>query len=226
MRSIALAPHFLRSASVLGLLLGLSLVRSSAQSAESESTMPQPGLGTSAVRGQDTTHHEAGSVEASAATLRDRHFLRKAMAAGFEEIALSQLAVSKGSDEDIKRVASQVLDDQMKINESLRAAAEAQGVMLPTKLPQREQAAIQKLTLLSDEEFSRKYIVMLVDDQHRDLSEYRSEAATTEDDSLRNALLGANRMIHDHLVAAQHTARARGVPLQHAARVETSSQSR
>ena len=226
MRSVPIAVCVSPCALLLSLFLGLSLASSSAQSPETESTTPQANTGVSGARGQETSHHEAGSVEVSQAALRDRHFLRKAMASGFEEAELSRLILGKTTDEDIKRMATQVIADQTRINESLKAAAEAQGVMLPTKLSPSAKNAFQKLASLSDEELSRKYVVTLAEDRRRDLSEYRLEAAATEEERLRDALLAASRIIHDHMVAARQIARAKDISLQPAANVETSSASR
>ena len=196
--------------SLTGLLL---LARPSlSQNSEGEATSSQSSPDSLNSRGRETHHQEAGSVEASAPAMRDKLFLRQAVASSMLEVQLSNLAQRKASSDDVKEFATHLTTDQPKMEEALRSAAEAQGVMLPTKLPPPEQAVFDRLSGLSGESFDREYIKTVADNHHRDLKEFRSEAASTPDAHLRITVQDETRTVHQHMVAADQIARSKGLP--------------
>ena len=207
------------SLGVLFLLVRPSL----SQSSEGEATSPQSSQDAANPRGRDTQHQEAGSVEASAPGMRDKLFLRQAVASGMLEMQLSQLAQRKASGDDVKEFAAHLVADHSGMEESLRSAAEAQGVMLPRKLPPQEQGVYERVNALSGEAFDREYIKTIADNHHRDLREFRSEAASTLDTSLRTTVQDETRMIHQHMVVADQLARSKGIQSARPARVAASS---
>ena len=204
-----------------GLLL---LARPSfSQSSEGEATSPQSSQDAANPRGRETQHQEAGSVEASAPAMRDKLFLRQAVASGMLEMQLSLLAQRKASGDDVKEFAAHLVADHSRMEEALRSAAEAQGVMLPTKLPSQEQAVYERVNGLSGDAFDREYIKTIADNHHRDLREFRSEGASTLDTNLRTTVQEETRTIHQHMVVADQIARSKGVQNARPARVAASS---
>ena len=193
-----------------------------AQTSESDSSI-QPLAGSGNPRGMETTHHEAGSVEATGQSLRDKLFLREATMNGIAEMKLSELALKRAKDADVKQFARSVIADHAGIAAGLQSAAESQGVMLPTKLSLREQVIYEKLNTLSGDDFDREYIRMLAEDHHKDLREYRSEMASTQDANLRSAVQNAITIIHHHITLADQIAHTKGVQMSRPARVEASA---
>ena len=183
------------------------------QTSESDPTQPQTTASTdnTRVRGQ---HHDAGSIEASGPELKDKMFLRKATADGMLEVKLGELAQSKSQSDDVKQMGRHMADDHTKINEAMQPIAEAQGVMLPTKLPPKEQATFDRLNGLTGDEFDREYLKAMVAGHHADLHEFRSEAANTQDATLREATQNAAKTIREHTVAVDALARSKGIEVR------------
>ena len=203
-------------------VLSLFSLSSLAQTSDLDLTT-QPANAPNNPRGSETSRYEAGSVEASAPGMRDKLFLREATTSGMLEIQLSQLALRKASGEDVKKFATSLIADHIQISESLQSAAEAQGVMLPTKLSSREETVYERLNALSGQDFDREYIKTLSEDHHRDLRNFRSEAAMTQDTGLRSAVQNATTTIHQHMIVADQIARTKGVQVSRSTRVATSS---
>lgn len=194
------------------------------QGIEADSPSSQSSADSMNPRGSETQHHEAGSVEASAPAMRDKLFLRRAVTSGMLEVKLSELAQHKASSDDVKDFAMHLVVDHSKMEEGLRSAAEAQGVMLPTKLPAQEQTVYDRLNNLSGEDFDREYIRTMAQNHHRDLRDFRSEAVSTPDGSLRATVQDGTKMIHQHMVVVDQMARSKGVQEVRPARVAAASQ--
>ncbi len=193
-----------------------------AQTSESDQ-VTQAATGSSNSRNNDAQRHEAGSVEATAPAMKDKIFLRGATTGCMVEVQLSELAQRKASGDDVKQFASLMVADHSRIIDILRASAEAQGVMLPNKIPPRERATYERLNALTGEEFDREYVTTLAADHHRNLREYRSELANTQDANLRSAVQDAASILHHHLVLADQIARSKGVQVSQPARVAASA---
>ena len=190
-------------------VLALPLV---AQSSESDATQSQTSANPQSSAGPGQ-HHEAGGAEFSGTELRDKMFLRKAAADGLLEVQLGKLAQAQSQSEDVKQLGQRMVDDHTRLNETMKPIAEAQGVMLPTKLPPKEQATYERMKGLSGEEFDREYIKAMAEGHHADLRAFRSESVSTQDASLREATEAGAKTIREHMVAVDAMARAKGIPV-------------
>ena len=200
---IALRSTLLTCAFLLSSTFGFS------QTSESDPTGSP--VTASTPRSSDVQHRETGSVEATVPAMKDKMFLRSATIVGMVEVQLSELALRKSTSDDVKQFASLMVADHATLIESLRASAESQGVRLPNKLPPREQTTYEQLRALSGEDFDRQYIKILADDHHKELREFRSEIANTQDVMLRSVVQDATATLHRHMILADHMARTKGV---------------
>ncbi len=92
--------------------------------------------------------------------------------------------------------------------------ADSMGVMLPKTMNKDDQAEYDKLKGLSGNDFDTEYLAYMVKDHHKDLHEFRVEAANTSADaSLHDAVVKAESVIHDHTVMVDKLAREKGVPV-------------
>ena len=53
----------------------------------------------------------------------------------------------------------------------------------------------------------------MVKDHHKDLREFRQEAASTTDPTLQAAVANATKIIHEHTVMVDKLAHERGIPM-------------
>ena len=216
------APQNVKRLCMLCAVLTLMSAPLLAQSGETDQVTSTPTAESASSRGRETQAHEAGSVEASVTAMRDRIFLRQAVTSGMLQLQVSELAQKKASGQDVRQYATHLVADHSRLEDGLRAAAESQGVMLPTKLPLREQAVVDHLSSLSGEEFDRDYVRTIVEDHHRDIREFRSEAANTSDESLRSTVQNGTKILHQQMVAADQIARSKGLQSIHPEKVAAS----
>jgi putative membrane protein len=145
--------------------------------------------------------------------MKDKMFLRKAAQGGMAEVKLGQLAVQKGSSEDVKSFGQKMVDDHTKLNDDMAPIADSMGVRLPKDLSKDDQAEYDKLSALSGNDFDMEYLSFMVKDHHKDLREFRQEEASTTDPTLKTAVADGAKVIHEHTVMVDKLAREKGVPV-------------
>lgn len=145
--------------------------------------------------------------------MEDKMFLRKAAEGGIAEVKLGQLAAQKASSDDVKAFGQKMVDDHTKLNNQMAQVADSLGVMLPKSMNKEDQAEYDKLNGLSGNDFDMEYLSFMVKDHHKDLHEFRMEAASRADQTLHDAVVQAEGIIHDHTVMVDKLARAKGIPI-------------
>jgi putative membrane protein len=145
--------------------------------------------------------------------MQDKMFLRKAAEGGIAEVKLGQLAAQKGSSDDVKACGQKMVEDHTKLNLEIAQVADSMGVMLPKSMNKEDQTEYDKLNALSGNEFDIEYLTFMVKDHHKDLHEFRMEAASPTDAALHNEVVKAQSVIHDHTVMVDKLARAKGIPV-------------
>jgi putative membrane protein len=145
--------------------------------------------------------------------MEDKIFLRKAAEGGIAEVKLGQLAAQKGSSDEVKAFGQKMVDDHTRMNNEMAQVADTMGVMLPKSMNKDDQAEYDKLNGLSGNDFDMEYLSFMVKDHHKDLHEFRMEAAGHADPALRDQVVKAEGVIHDHTVMVDKIARAKGIPI-------------
>jgi putative membrane protein len=146
-------------------------------------------------------------------TMKDKIFLRKAAQGGMAEVKLGQLAAQKGTGDDVRAFGQKMVDDHTKLNNDMAPIADSMGVRLPKDLNKEDQAEYDKLNSLSGNNFDMEYLSFMVKDHHKDLREFRQEAASTTDPTLQTAVANATKVIHEHSVMVDKLAREKGIPV-------------
>src|ERR1700748_1315003 len=145
--------------------------------------------------------------------MADKMFLRKAAEGGIAEVKLGQLAVQKGSSEEVKAFGQKMVDDHTRLNLEIAQVADSMGVMLSKSMNKEDQVKYDKLNALSGNYFDIEYLSFMVKDHHKDLHEFRMEAASPTDPALHDAVVKAQGVIHEHTVMVDKLARAKGIPV-------------
>ncbi len=143
--------------------------------------------------------------------LRDRMFLQQAAEGGIAEVQLGQLAAQKGASDEVKSFGQKMVDDHGKLNTQIASLADSLGVMLPKRMNKTDQAEYDKLNSLSGDDFDKEYIAAMVKDHHSDLHNFRVEANSTTDNTLRQTVTDAAHLIHEHMVMIDKIARSKGI---------------
>ncbi len=166
------------------------------------------------IPGSPSTQDSAPNSGDVGQVMEDKMFVRKAAEGGIAEVKLSQLAVQKGSSDEVKAFAQKMVDDHTKMNNDIAQLADSMGVMLPKTMNKDDQAEYDKLKGLSGNDFDIEYLTFMVKDHHKDLHEFRVEAANGRADAgLHDAVVKAESVIHDHTVMVDKLAREKGIPV-------------
>ena len=174
-------------------------------------TQPNPSqqapVSTTSVQDSATNAGDVGQ------TMKDKIFLRKAAQGGMAEVKLGRLATQKASGDDVKAFGQKMVDDHTKLNNEMAPIADSMGVRLPKDLNKEDQAEYDKLNALSGDNFDMEYLSFMVKDHHKDLHEFRQEAASTTDPTLQAAVANGTKVIHEHTMMVDKLAHDKGVPL-------------
>jgi putative membrane protein len=146
-------------------------------------------------------------------TMMDKTFLRKAARGGLAEVKLGQLASEKAGSEDVKTFGHKMVDDHTALNDEMAPIADSMGVRVPKTLDKDDQAEYDKLSALSGADFDTEYLTVMVKDHHKDLHEFRLEAANTQDPTLKSAVEKGEKVIHEHLQMVDKLAQDKGIPI-------------
>ena len=130
-------------------------------------------------------------------------FLRTAYQDSLAEIRLSQLALQKSTNADVKTFAQRMIDDHTRVNSQIAALAQSRGLALPTTLSPDRQSLADELSSLSGTDFDQAYLDVNVVVHAKDVRLFRrqSESGTNADvkSFAQNVLSG----LQEHLDMAQ-----------------------
>lgn len=99
---------------------------------------------------------------------RDEKFLVNAAEANFEEIMLSQLAVERSANSDVKAFAQMLQDAHRKANTDLSALASSKGIAIPTAATNNVIEKYDDMNQKNAKDFDQAYISKMVQ-AHKDV---------------------------------------------------------
>lgn len=135
----------------------------------------------------------------------DMDFLKTALQADMGEIQLAQLAVQKASSNDVKQLAQHLLDDHTKIDDELSGKAKEFGVHLEKDISKKDRQTLSKLQGLSGEPFDDNYIVATAKDHKKSGDDFKDEAASTKDPTLKAIVQRDYDILRQHLQMIDQT---------------------
>jgi putative membrane protein len=141
-------------------------------------------------------------AQADKISAEDVEFLTKAIQAGVAEVQISELALEKSLNQQVREFAQRMVQDHTAANQRLLSLAEASGNPPPTQMDQKHQAMLQQMSQLSGEEFDRQYMQGQVQEHQAAVKLFGSEATQPSGpvDALAGELLPALR---EHLQMAE-----------------------
>ena len=135
-----------------GLTLGLALA-----------VLPGLALAQTAVRDDGLPPARIDRAETVPLAKMDRDFLERAAKASMMEVQISQVAVARSSNPEVKRFAQRMIEDHGDASAQLAALASTRGISLPAKEPYPE-----KWQDRDAKDFDREYLAKMVSD-HEDV---------------------------------------------------------
>ena len=137
-------------------------------------------------------------LAAHAATDDDKKFLAMAAQSDQNEIALSKVAVDKATNPDVKAFAGKMVDEHMKMTESMKPFADSWGLTPPQGPDSDHQKDLDKLNGLSGSDFDKAYIGDMVTDHAKALRAFTTEAKDTKDAKFREAVIKGKTAVAAH----------------------------
>jgi putative membrane protein len=144
-------------------------------------------------------------------TSADKKFVQAALEGGTAEVQLGQLALQKGSSEDVKQFGQTMVDDHTKLGDQIRQVAQKEGIAPASGTSMKDKALAAKLKTLSGDSFDKAYIEAMVRDHRQDLSDFKKEANAGGDSRIKDAASQGVAVIANHLKIAEQIAKSHNV---------------
>jgi putative membrane protein len=148
---------------------------------------------------------------AMAQTDQDKAFLGRASQGDYNEIKLSQLAVDKSQNPQVKAFAQKMVTDHTNLEQQMAPFAQKWGVTPASSLDPQHQAMYDKLNGLSGKDFDKQYIEDMDQDHHTTLTDFQTEEQTTKDQQFKTQVKSGEKVIAEHTKMADHLDRKRGM---------------
>lgn len=109
----------------------------------------------------------------------DRNFLEEAHQSGMEEVALSQIAVTKAANPMVKDFAQTLIDEHNRVNTELNSLVTSKGAEIDMK-----KIAVSRWEKKSAKEFDHDYMEKMVDAHEKAVKLFEKQSTKGEDPQL------------------------------------------
>jgi putative membrane protein len=150
-----------------------------------------------------TTGSTGGSVSSMAPA--DKEFVIQAGFAGLAEVTLSQLALSRSENAEVKAFAQRMVTDHGRANEELQKLATGKGLALPTTLHDTNDDALKDLQSRGAD-FDARYVAQMAADHEKVIAEFENAERALADPDVRAFVTRTLPVLREHL---QHVQRLR-----------------
>jgi putative membrane protein len=117
-------------------------------------------------------------ISTAAFAKTEKEFINDAIKGDNSEIAMGQLAVTKGGSEPVRTFGQTLIDDHSKAKTDASAVATQMGVSPPSEMPPDAHSEMTKLQQLSGRDFDKEFVRVMVEDHQKDIAEFKKEAGS------------------------------------------------
>jgi putative membrane protein len=135
----------------------------------------------------------------------DAKFIKEAAEGGMMEVKLAQLALTKTTSPEVKKLAQHMLDDHTKANTELKALAAKMNITIPSDISMDNQKMYDNLGKKTGAEFDKEYADMLVKSHKKSISKFETCGEKGKDPELKKWASGKIPVLKHHLEMAQQT---------------------
>lgn len=129
-------------------------------------------------------------------------FLSGTYQAGLAEIGLSQLALQKSSNAEVKQFAQRMIDDHTQGNNQIAGVAQSKSVSLPSSPTAEQQAVLDELSGLSGADFDKAYMDQNVIAHVKVVRQTRQQSQQGKDADVKNLAQTLLPVLASHLASA------------------------
>ena len=134
-------------------------------------------MGATSVSAQDMSNNQTkDNMKMEGKKNPDSKFMMMLATGGMNEIGLSQTALSKSTNEEIKQYAQKMIDDHTMAGDELKTLASSKMVTLPMTMDAKHMAMNEKLSAMTGMEFDMMYIKAMVKDHEKTVAMLQKES--------------------------------------------------
>jgi len=133
----------------------------------------------------------------------DRSFAAKVAMGSTNEVALSQLADSHASSDQVKSFAMMMVTDHQKLNAQLSDLAARKGIDISEAVAKGQKHGVESLEKKSGADFDKAYIKEMIKGHKETASVLKKEAADSKDSDLAQFATAALPTVLGHLQKAE-----------------------
>jgi putative membrane protein len=168
-----------------------------AQDAQRQQQQQQP-------QQQDQAQPQERSIQGEQ-PMDDRLFAMAAAASGMAEIGISQMALQKTEDEQVRSFAERMIADHTQANQKLAQLAQAKGLQMPNGPGLKDTATALALAGSAPEQFPQEYFKQQEAAHMIAIGLFKAQAERGSDEELREFARSALPKLQEHLqMARQH----------------------
>ena len=142
---------------------------------------------------------------------QDKMFLMNSTEGSMAEIQMSQMALKKSKNDDVKMIAQKMVDDHTKLIADMKPFADQMGVQPPTKLKPAHMQEVARLKAMSGDAFDKEYLTAMVADHHKTIGEFQAEEASTQNAELKTAVAAGEQVVRAHTEMIDQSATKMGI---------------
>jgi putative membrane protein len=133
---------------------------------------------------------------------RDAQYLVDAYSSGLYEIEMSQQAKQKATRSDVKDLASEMIEEHAKLNESLKSLSIKKQVSLQQTLTEEQLEKIKECNDKKGVQYDEAYIEKIVDKHEKSIKLAEEAAEKASDNEIRSLFSSALPTLRHHLEMA------------------------
>jgi putative membrane protein len=179
--------------------------------------MAAPGTGGSS---PEMTYGQSGP-ERREANQQDRKFVEAAGSAGLAEVTAGHLAMRRAANPAVSEFGRWMVTDHTEMGDMLGYRAERAGLTPPSRMSEKDRAAIDRLERYNGTEFDLHYLADQVEGHKQAMELFKQEGQSGGNPGLRAFAQHMEKMITEHLAEAQELQGAPESGTAHSAQVST-----
>ena len=149
--------------------------------------------------GQAKERTKTSDLGSSTLKEADRKFLQRAVASNQMEIEVSQMAVQKATNQDVKAFAQKLVDDHTNALQQLQTLAQSKGVQMQESMKKSDRLN----GMSSGPEFDRAFMTQQVRHHQKDVAEFERQANSNGDPEVRALAAKLLPALREHLERAR-----------------------
>lgn len=134
----------------------------------------------------------------------DVDFAVNAADGGMYEVKVGQLAVSRGTTDNVRKFGQMLIDDHGAANNELKALAQQKNITLPDSISQKMRDKYNDLAKKTGADFDKAFMDKMVDDHKKDIDAFEKEANNGNDADLKTWASNKLPTLRHHLEMAQN----------------------